>query len=156
MVTFFTESFSHYFPLGKLLANQSINFLKGYNYGISVSNLGKTSKMINENVELPVEFKFGLGKKFELSKLGHIKLAFDLNKPSNNDFGFAFGADWSYNRLFSLLLGYKSNNQLSKIRTGVNVNFETGLILHKFSIGYGISEDDIFDNLLSLDYTLSF
>lgn len=78
---------------------------KNSNLGMSILNIGQKVKFEKEEDPLPLNFKLGVSSKL-LRK--NLLLAFEINKPIDNDLNFHLGIEYTVAKVLALRLGYMS------------------------------------------------
>ena len=120
------SSFGYTFDLGYTY----LSFFKGQKFSAAIKNLGQTSAMENETIDLPISFELGVIQEFDINT---IKLFSELKLIRNIDddeFKAVLGTKVRLNNIFDLKLGYKLNFDAESFSAGFGIN------LKKISIDY--------------------
>ncbi|MBI9030534.1 PorV/PorQ family protein [bacterium] len=122
--------------------------LKDLKLYTALKNLGTTSKMDKENIDLPITYEIGLAKEF-ISR--YYDLAFDVqaHKAQDTDFAYNFGVQLKTFEILYLRSGYKENNDSNEFSYGVGIDFDS------FNVDYAyLPMTNGFDNVhkISLSY----
>ncbi|MDP8232762.1 MAG: PorV/PorQ family protein [Candidatus Zophobacter franzmannii] len=97
--------------------------IRGTNLYATVKNLGATSKVEEENIDLPMTAEAGITNLVELEQ---IVFSSDIRatKEFENEFRAAFGVEASYSGLFFLRAGHKMNYDTEDFSFGAGVKLE--------------------------------
>jgi len=115
--------------------------MKGLAFGLLMQNLfAPKLKPGDVADELPRQFKLGVAKTVPLSPQGN-KLLFmmDLNKAELNPFNFHVGAEYTYNNLAMVRVGFHNRNNSS------NVVFGAGATYNMFQVDYSFAPIGVAD-----------
>lgn len=77
--------------------------------GISVNNLGRDLKFINEQYSLPSTLRFGVETNVYNEDVHDINAAFQVSRPNDADEQYNFGVEYVYQDMVSLRTGYRFN-----------------------------------------------
>jgi hypothetical protein len=94
--------------------------------GLSINNIGKTSKMVNESTSLPTTISFGGNYLFEFPELNIGSLAiFEFhNNIIENKTHLSFGGEFMYNNQIFFRLGYISGYESKGLTTGMGLRYK--------------------------------
>lgn len=114
----------------------------------TVKNLGTTSNMDDEKIDLPLKYELGITKEF-LTR--YYDLAFDVktHKSQDTDFAYNFGMQVKTFEALYIRTGYKANNDTNELSFGVGIDYDS------FNIDYAYMQmtngfDDV--HKISLSY----
>lgn len=114
----------------------------------AVKNLGKTSNMDKEDINLPINFELGITQEF-ISR--YYDLAFDIksHKSQDTDFAHNFGVQLKTFEILYLRTGFKVNNDTNDLSFGVGIDYDS------FNVDYAYQQmtngfDDV--HKISLSY----
>lgn len=106
-------------------------FLEGLSLGLVTQNLGFTSKLKNESIELPKTLKAGLAYKLLNAMAGSdLTGALDVVQYIDADLHVNMGLEWSYKNLLALRTGYQTGWDEKGIHAGV------GFGISRFQLDY--------------------
>ncbi len=113
--------------------------------GFAVQNIGEGIKFVNEEDELPLNFKLGAAYKLLHDQ---ILISCDLNQPSTDEFRVNTGLEWVVWEMIEFRAGYNSNSATdSGITAGV------GLKLKRFNLDYAFVPYGILGNTQRVSVT---
>jgi len=122
--------------------------LKDVKLYTGVKNLGTTSKMDKEKIDLPINLELGISKEF-ISR--YYDLAFDVkaHKSEDTDLAYNFGMQVKTFEILYLRTGYKENNDSNDLSFGLGIDYDS------FNIDYAYMQmtnglDDV--HKISLSY----
>jgi len=134
--------------------------LRDWSVGLNFHNLFSPQlKHGDEPDALPIDIRFGLLRSVYVGKAGSVlSIIFDINKAAENDLNFAFGSEFSFQKMGKARLGY---NQATGLQFGVGVEYSMfqidyaygnpstdGLLdpVHRFSLtlNFGMNRDEMF------------
>jgi hypothetical protein len=114
----------------------------------AIKNLGVTSKMDKEKIDLPINYELGISKELITR---YYDLAFDVKgqKSQDTDFAYNFGMQVKTFEILYLRTGYKVNNDTNDLSFGVGIDYDS------FNIDYAYQQmtngfDDV--HKISLSY----
>jgi len=110
------------------------SLLDGFNFGITVQNLGSGIKFLQESSPLPQTLRFGLST---LRFHDHLLTALDYSLPNDNTGTIHAGIEYKINSAFILRGGYQSTpgNNL-KVDGLKNVSAGVGINIRNFDLDY--------------------
>jgi hypothetical protein len=116
--------------------------IKNLDLGLSVRNLGSVNKLRNESTELPVDVRLGASYKYNVESLNSKLLAiagFQKYTAADNSH-IHTGAEFLYDELIALRLGYISGYDSKDISAGIgiywnNVNFDYAFTNFNYNLG---------------------
>jgi len=136
--------------ISESLENESVSFLaldvgtilkivnNKAGIGISVQNLSSSSKIMEQSFNLPVTGRIGIhylilfsNNKFSLLPL------IDVIKVIDDDLNICPGAEFVFNNLLSLRMGYKIGHDLEKLTSGAGIKLQR--TDYSISINYSLS-----------------
>lgn len=122
--------------------------LKDVRLYTTLKNLGTTSNMDKENIDLPVNYELGITKEL-ISR--YYDLAFDVkaHKSLDTDFTYNVGVQIKTFEILYLRTGYKANNDTNDLSYGIGIDYDS------FNIDYAYMQmtngfDDV--HKISLSY----
>ncbi len=93
--------------------------------GISVNNLGKDLKYINEQYSIPTALRFGARTSVYEEEGHRLFAAFQIGRPNDADEQYNFGIEYLFQEYFALRTGYKFNYDTENWSGGVGVNLRS-------------------------------
>jgi hypothetical protein len=93
--------------------------------GISVNNLGRDLKFLNEQYSLPTALRFGARVTVLQEDVNLVYLAVQIARPNDSDEQYNIGAEYTYSDLISLRGGYRFNYDTENVSGGIGVNLNT-------------------------------
>jgi hypothetical protein len=90
--------------------------------GISVNNLGRDLKFINEQYSLPTALRFGARVTVLEEELNLVYLALQISRPNDAEEQYNVGAEYTYNNVLSLRGGYRFNYDTENVSAGLGMN----------------------------------
>lgn len=127
-----------------------ITSIKGLNVSAVIKDLGSMKELRNESTKLPTEFRIGPSYSFTLKDLYQITTAAEFQKYTpTSDIHFNLGAEFLYNKLIALRVGYQTGYITKNITAGLglmwgNLSFDYALAPFQLGLGNG--------NILSLQF----
>ncbi|MCD4814019.1 PorV/PorQ family protein [bacterium] len=127
--------------LGLLLALD-----KDLSIGLSVQNIGTEIKYIDEGDSLPLTIRLGAGYKAAIADLHSTLFSVDLVKVNDADLNVHMGAEYVFNNITAVRLGYKTGYDLEGLTAGLGfswnifqLDYAFGLVqeldsTHKFTV----------------------
>jgi len=115
---------------------------KGIQLNVVIKNLGKTSKMDLENIDLPISAELGISRKSEIASL---LLSYELKAIKNIDddnLKAVFGVRCDLNRKFNIKAGYKTNYDAESFSVGFGVDLKKIYFNYAF-IPFSSEIDDV-------------
>ncbi len=112
--------------------------------GISVTNLGKDLKYINEQYSIPTALRFGARTTIYEEEGQKVFAAFQVGRPNDADEQYNVGVEYTYHDLVSLRTGYKFNYDtenwcgglgVSLVSLGINGSLDYSYTNYKFLSG---------------------
>lgn len=89
--------------------------------GISVSNLGRDLRYLNEQYSLPTALRFGARTTVFQMEEHRLFAAVQVGRPNDADEQYNVGLEYTYQELFSLRSGYRFNYDTENWSAGVGV-----------------------------------
>jgi hypothetical protein len=123
--------------------------LKGTQVNAALKNLGKTSKMDVENIDLPVSFELGVSRK---SEIGSTLFSYELKAIKHIDddvIKAVFGIRWDLNQKLNIKAGYKINYDTESFSAGFGVDLKKLYFNYAF-IPFSSEIDDV--HIMGLTY----
>ena len=120
------SSYGYTFDLGYTY----LSFIKGQKFSAAIKNVGQTSAMENETIDIPISFEIGAIQEFNINK---IKLSSELKMIKHIDddeLRAVLGTKVRLNNILDFKLGYKLNFDSESFSAGFGIN------LKKISIDY--------------------
>jgi len=93
--------------------------------GISVNNLGRDLKYINEQYSLPTALRFGARTMVYEDEDNLLYLAVQIGRPNDADEQYNLGAEYIFLKLISLRTGYRFNYDTENFSGGLGVDLHT-------------------------------
>jgi hypothetical protein len=90
--------------------------------GISVNNLGRDLKFINEQYSIPTALRFGARINVFEDDLDKAFLAVQISRPNDAEEQYNVGGEYTYNNVVSLRAGYRFNYDTENLSGGVGLN----------------------------------
>ena len=90
--------------------------------GISVNNLGRDLKYINEQYSIPTALRFGARTSIYEEEDHRVYAAFQIGRPNDSDEQYNMGFEYTYQNMVSLRTGYKFNYDTENWCGGVGVS----------------------------------
>jgi len=102
--------------------------------GLTIQNIGTQIKYQSKNEDLPLLIKFGGSYYMFDNKLG---IFLDIEKIREQDSNFLFGAQYSFNPIFTVRAGIDGSNDANKgINLGMDINLNNGIDINYAFIPY--------------------
>ena len=120
------SSFGYTFDLGYTY----LSFFKGQKFSAAIKNLGQTSAMENETIDLPISFELGVIQEFDINRIKLFSELKMIKHVDDDEFKAVLGTKVRLNNIFDLKLGYKLNFDAESFSAGFGIN------LKKISIDY--------------------
>ena len=120
------SSYGYTFDLGYIY----LTLFRGLKLSAAIKNLGQTSAMENETIDLPISFELGVIQDYSISSVNFSSELKILKYIDDDEFKVALGTKIMLNRIFALKVGYKLNYDTSSFSTGFGIN------LKKISLDY--------------------
>lgn len=132
--------------------------LKSFRLGMSLRNFSPQFKYVEDTFELPLTFRIGFAADV-LDFVGDppnssLLLAVDAMHPRDYTERLHFGAEYTYNDMFSVRAGYKVNYDIESFSLGLGVRQELGGV--RLKLDYAYSDLDIFESANRLTLGASF
>ncbi|GBD94305.1 hypothetical protein BMS3Abin05_01909 [bacterium BMS3Abin05] len=132
--------------------------IQGLVLGGGIFNVGKSfSPFIHTKETLPLNYRFGFSK-----ILAHLPLQISVEgyKYRGEDFGFAFGGEFTITNNFFLRFGYNSIGKNQKIGISndkfAGISFGTGFLWKDYHLDYGFTSSGAIGNLNRLTVVKNF
>ena len=93
--------------------------------GISVNNLGRDLKYINEQYSLPTSLRFGARTVILQEEMHKVLAVFQIARPNDADEQYNLGAEYTAYDVVSLRGGYKFNYDTEDWSAGLGVNLKS-------------------------------
>ncbi len=93
--------------------------------GISVNNLGKDLKYINEQYSLPSSLRFGARTTIFQEEMHKVLGAFQITRPNDADEQYNLGVEYTAYETVSLRGGYKFNYDTEDWSAGLGINLKS-------------------------------
>ncbi len=121
---------------------------KSLNFGMSIRNFSQEIAYFEENFQLPLSFKLGLSMNlldfFEVPAETHSFLfSVDAEHPRDNVEMLRLGAEYTFNKTFSIRTGYVSYSDIGQMHYGLGVNAVTSGIID-YSVDYSYTPLSVF------------
>lgn len=116
--------------------------------GVSLTNIGKDVKFINETYSLPTALRFGVLVDVLRQDNNLFVTTLQITRLNDADEQYNFGAEYTFNDLVSLRGGWKFNYDQENVTAGFGVHFN--------SLGFNSTLDYGFNNFKFLPGTHSF
>jgi hypothetical protein len=156
---------THYFGINANILYQKISTASAYGFSsdlayvwstplkdvklyTSLKNLGTTSNMDKEKIDLPINYELGLSKEF-ISQYYDLALDVKTHKSQDTDLAYNFGAQLKTFEILYLRTGYKAKNDSNELSYGIGIDYDS------FNINYAYLQmtdglDDV--HKISLSY----
>jgi hypothetical protein len=100
------------------------SMIEGLTLAASVLNLGPQAKFVEEEFYPPFQMRVGASYRYDAPWLrGNLIAATDMVVPNDGDSKLHLGAEYNYERLMSVRVGYKSNYYVQGITFGFGVDY---------------------------------
>jgi len=120
-----SSTIENYSAFGVVMDIGAMYMIGDMNIGIVGQNLGSGITYVSENTALPSAFKLGLGYKILKTKPNSLLAFLDVNMPNDNVTSVNVGAEYGFNDLFSVRVGYKGAEP-------AGITFGAGVKINKF------------------------
>lgn len=101
-----------------------LSMIKGQKFSIAIKNIGQTSEMENETIDLPISFELGAIQDYQISYIG-LSIEFKMIRHIDDDaFKAVFGTKIILNKILDLKFGYKPNHDAESFSTGFGINLK--------------------------------
>ena len=120
------SSYGYTFDLGYTY----LSFFQGQKFSAAIKNLGQTSAMENETIDLPVSFELGAIQEFDINTIKLFTEIKMIKHIDDDEFRAVLGTKIELSRILDLKLGYKHNFDAENFTAGFGVN------LKKISLDY--------------------
>lgn len=104
--------------------------------GISVTNLGKDLKYLNEQYSLPTSLKFGARTTLMQDEGNALYAAVQVGRPNDADEQYNAGIEYIYENVLSFRTGYRFNYDTENWSGGLGVNLSTLGLVGSFDYAY--------------------
>ncbi len=114
------SSYGYTFDLGYTY----LSLIKGQKFSASIKNVGKTSAMENETIDLPISFELGAIQEYYINTImlsGELKL---IKHIDDDELKAVFGTKIELNKILDLKLGYKLNFDAESFTAGFGINLK--------------------------------
>lgn len=158
---------THYFGINTNLLYEKISTASAYGFSAdlgyvwstplkdvkiysSLKNIGKTSNMDKEDIDLPLNYELGISKEFISS---FYDLAFDVKtlKSQDTDFAYNFGVQLKAFEILYLRTGYKAGNDSNEYSYGMGIDYDS------FNVNYAYQQmTDGFDDVHKISISYKF
>ena len=101
-----------------------LSFIKGQKFSAAIKNIGKTSAMENETIDLPISFELGAIQEYYINTImlsGELKL---IKHIDDDEFKAVLGTKVELNRILDVKLGYKLNFDAESFTAGFGINLK--------------------------------
>jgi len=120
------SSYGYTFDLGYTY----LSMIKGLNFSAAIKNLGQTSAMENETIDLPISFELGAIHEFYINSFGLFSEMKMIKHIDDDELRAVLGTKVKLNKILDFKLGYKLNFDAESFTAGFGIN------LKKISIDY--------------------
>jgi len=104
--------------------------------GISVNNLGRDLKYINEQYSLPTALRFGARTTIMEDDENLVYAAVQIARPNDSEEQYNIGLEYTYSHLVSLRGGYRFNYDTENVSGGLGVNLSSLGVEGKLDYAY--------------------
>lgn len=104
--------------------------------GMCLSNFGPDLKYFTETFPLPMNFKVGFSITPMNSQKHHLVVDLEGQHPNDNEERAIIGAEYTFNKLLSLRIGYKINYNTERYSIGTGLNLPLGGRQLRFNYAY--------------------
>lgn len=108
-------------------------YLKGLNLSAVIQNVGYSTKLKNESIDLPLTWKGGANYKFDILAQSNISLSSDIIHYATEETKCNMGAEFDYEKKIYTRLGYKLNYDSEDISAGL------GLRINSYQFDYAFT-----------------
>jgi len=131
---------------------------KSFRFGISIRNFSQEFTYQRESFQLPLTFKMGAAMDildlFNEDHENQLLVAIDALHPRDYSERLHFGAEYTYNNMFALRAGYKTNYDEEGLTAGFGINFNVSGIYMK--VDYAYSAFGVFSSVNRFSFGLAF
>jgi len=120
------SSYGYTFDLGYTY----LSVFKGQKFSAAIKNLGQTSEMENETIDLPISFELGVFQEFDINTIKLFSELKMIKHIDDDEFKAVLGTKVRLNNILDFKLGYKLNFDSESFSAGFGIN------LKKISIDY--------------------
>jgi len=120
------SSYGYTFDLGYTY----LSLIQGQKFSAAIKNIGQTSAMENETIDLPISFELGVIQEFDINTIklsGELKM---IKHIDDDEFKAVLGTKVELNRILDVKFGYKANFDAESFSAGF------GISLKKIAIDY--------------------
>jgi len=139
------SSYGYTFDLGYTY----LSLIQGQKFSAAIKNLGQTSAMENETVDLPISFELGAIQEFEINTIklsGEIKM---IKHIDDDELRAVLGTKVELNKILDLKLGYKLNFDAESFTAGFGINLKK-IALDYAYVPFEYNIDDV--HVIGLSY----
>lgn len=104
--------------------------------GISVNNLGKDLRYINEQYSLPTALRFGARITAYQEDVNLVYVAAQISRPNDSEEQYNVGVEYTYNGMFSIRGGYWLNYDTQNLSAGAGINLSSIGVEGKLDYAY--------------------
>lgn len=114
------SSYGYTFDLGYTY----LSIITGQKFSLAVKNIGQTSAMENETIDLPVSFEAGVIQDFKFDTFGFSSELKVIRHIDDDAFKAVIGTQVKLNKIFDVKVGYKFNYDAESFSAGFGVNLK--------------------------------
>ena len=126
-------------------------------HDVDLINSGNNDKILGNlrtnSWDLPLIFRFGVARSFNMQALGTIIMSADALHPNNNNESLNFGMEYGFRQSVFLRVGYKSFG-LEDSQEGLT--FGGGVAYHLLRVDYSYSDFGLLDNVQRFSFSVRF
>ena len=139
------SSYGYTFDLGYTY----LSFLQGQKFSAAIKNLGQTSAMENETVDLPISFELGIIQNFDINTIKLFSEIKMIKHIDDDEFRAVLGTKVELNRILDIKLGYKLNFDAESFTAGFGINLKK-IALDYAYVPFEYNVDDV--HVIGLSY----
>lgn len=109
---------------------------RGFRFGMKIANFGSEVKYVNESYPLPTNFTFGMCMNAIQMDQNKLLVSFSAMKPNDGQPLGQAGAEYNFNDLLFLRLGYHLNHEVARYSFGSGVHLSIRGIKTWFDYAY--------------------
>ncbi len=101
-----------------------VTHMRGFRFGMKIGNFGSEVKFVHESYPLPTNFTFGLAINAIDATAQTLIASFSAVKPNDGRPLGELGAEWGYQKLLYLRVGYRLNHDVARYSFGGGLHLE--------------------------------
>jgi len=101
-----------------------LSYFKGQKFSLAIKNIGQTSAMENETIDLPISFEIGVIQDYQINSIGFSSELKIIRHIDDDAFRTVIGTQVKLNKIFDLKFGYKLNYDAESFSAGFGINLK--------------------------------